>query len=316
MRGKIMNQNRLRRIGSAAIMIAISGIMGLNRLSPQQDFAQALPKKISVPKFELKPEVPQTAAQTLVYEPIKVVVDSQKSGDSDTPEYTLKYEVFYNNLQKFKASVTTWMTGTIELKDIDQDSIPEVIVSTYSGGAHCCTNFIIYGWKQTQSITTQTGPLNSGGGEFKDLNGDGKQAFLSVDNAFLYAFDSYAGSFPPTRIYQYKAGKLVNVTRQYPKVLRAHAWQMYQALQQNTKESASMNGVLAGYVAQKILLGEYEQGWKLMLANYDRQSEWGLEIYKDDKAVGKYPDFPTALKAFLISTGYLDKNGQPFKTSQ
>ena len=302
---------RHRVVGIAAVGATVVGVLGLGILNSFQAFAKTLPRPISATKFEVKSDGPATTAQTLVSGPIKVVISSQKSGDQFLSEHELNYEVLYNNVHKFKAKVSTWMMGTLELKDLDRDTVPEVIVSTYSGGAHCCTNFTIHGWRDTQSITTETGLLNSDGGEFRDLDGNGTQAFLSVDNAFLYAFDSYAGSFPPTRIYQYKAGKLVNTTRQYPKVLRAHAWEMYQTLQQNPKQTDSMNGVLAGYVAQKILLGEYKQGWNLMLARYDRKSEWGLEIYKGDKAVGKYPDFPTALKAFLINTGYLDKRGKP-----
>ncbi len=268
-------------------------------------------RAIAATKFELKPDVPETAAQTLISGPIKVVVVPQKSSEKDLPEYTLSYQVFYNNVLKLKTRTTTWMTGTIELKDLDRNATPEVIVSTYTGGAHCCTEYTIHGWQQNKFTTTETGPLDSGGGQFKDLDGNGTLEFLSVDNAFLYAFESYAGSFPPTRIYQYKAGKLVNATRQYPKVLRSHAWDMYQAIQQSQKENDSLNGVLAGYVAQKILLGEYQQGWDLMLARHDRKSNWGLEIYKGDKVVGKYPNFPAALKAFLINTGYLDKMGKP-----
>ncbi len=51
-----------------------------------------------------------------------------------------------------------------------------------------------------------------------------------------------------------------------------------------------------------------------MLANYDRTSDWGLAIYQEDREIGKYPDFPTALRAFLIQQGYLDKNGKPKMT--
>ena len=306
---------RHRIVGLAAVgaTVAMGGVLGLSILNPFQASIQALPKPLSATKFEVKSDSPTASAQTLISGPIKVVISSQKSGDQFLSEYALNYEVFYNNAQKFKANVSTWVMGTLELKDVDRDTIPEVIVSTYSGGAHCCTNFTIHGWKNTESITTETGLLDSDGGAFKDLDGDGIQEFLTVDNAFLYAFDSYAGSFAPTRIYQYKAGKLVDVTRNYPKVLRAHAWQMYEALQQNQKELNSQNGVLAGYVAQKILLGEYQQGWNLMLARYDRKSEWGLEIYKGDKVVGKHPDFPTALKVFLSNTGYLDKSRIPIK---
>jgi hypothetical protein len=307
-----MSGNRMVGVaGMLAIVTTMGGVLGFNGFDYFQGSVQALPKLRSATKFEIKYGAPIPAAQTLISEPVKVVVDAKKSGEQDWSEYTLNYEVFYNNTQKFKAQVGTWMMGSLELKDIDQDAIPEVIVSSYSGGAHCCTNFTIHGWLQGQSITTETGPLNSDGGEFKDLDGDGRQEFWTVDNSFLYAFDSYADSFAPTRIYQYKAGKLVNVTRKYPKVLRAHAARMYQTLRENQKEMRSTNGVLAGYVAQKILLGEYKQGWDLMLANYNRKSEWGLEIYKGDKVVGKSPDFPTALKAFLINTGYLDKNGKP-----
>jgi hypothetical protein len=297
--------------GLVAIAATMGGVLGLDGFDLSSGAVQARPRLLSATKFEILPDVPVTTPQTLVSGPIKVVVDAKKSAEQDSSEYTLNYEVFYNNTQKFKAQVSTWMVGALELKDIDGDDVPEAIVSTYSGGAHCCTNFTIHGWRQQQSIKTETGLLNSDGGVFQDLDGDGRQEFLTVDNAFLYAFDSYAGSFPPSRIYQYKAGKLVNVTRKFPKVLRAHAWQMYQTLRQNPKEMSSMNGVLAGYVAQKILLGEYKQGWDLMLANYDRKSEWGLDIYKGDKVIGKYSDFPNALKAFLIETGYLDKGGKP-----
>jgi hypothetical protein len=300
---------RHKKVGIVAAMMVAAGLSGIRAIASSS--RAVTPQESAATKFELKPDAPEMASQTLVSGPIKVVVVPQKSSEKDLPEYTLNYQVFYSNVLKLKTSTTTWMTGAIELKDLDRNAVPEVIVSTYTGGAHCCTEHTIYGWQKNKFITTETGPLDSGGGEFKDLDGSGSLEFLSVDNAFLYAFESYAGSFPPTRIYQYRAGKLVNATRQYPKVLRSRAWEMYQAFQPYQKENISLNGVLAGYVAQKILLGEYQQGWNLMLARYDHKSDWGLEMYKGDKVVGKYPNFPAALKAFLINTGYLDKTGQP-----
>lgn len=303
-----------RWVGAASALAIAASVSGLElkTIEPHTLSAQALPRQISTTKFELKSDAPQAMPQTLGSGSVKVVVDPQKVGDKDSSEYTLNYQIFYNNVPQLKTSATGWIMGTLELQDLDHDATSEVVVSTFTGGAHCCMEYTIHGWQQNKFVTTTTGPLDSGGGQFKDLNGDGTLEFLSVDNAFLYAFDSYAGSFPPTRIYQYKAGQLINTTRQYPKVLRAHAWEMYQVLQRSKKETgASANGVLAGYVGQKILLGEYRQGWDFMLASYDRKSDWGLEIYKGDKAVGKYPNFPAALKAFLIRNGYLDKAGKP-----
>ncbi|HEY9827208.1 MAG TPA: hypothetical protein V6D19_17355 [Stenomitos sp.] len=265
--------------------------------------------------FELKPDQSTApAAQTLASGPIKVQVEAQRGSNPDLPEYTLSYRIFHNDRLQVQQRTSTWSTGTVELKDLDRDAVPETIVSTYSGGAHCCMSYMIYGWHQNRLTTTKLGPLDGGGGQFKDLDGNGTVEFASVDNAFLYAFDSYAGSYPPSRIYQYKAGKLINVTRRYPKVLRSQAWDMYQSL--NRPDNTSVNGVLAGYVAQKILLGEFQQGWNLMLARYDRKSDWGLEQYKGDKVVGKHANFPAALKAFLIRTGYLDRTGQPISVDR
>jgi len=87
---------------------------------------------------------------------------------------------------------------------------------------------------------------------------------------------------------------------------------MYQAIERSEAEDYEVNGILAGYVAQKILLGEDEEGWNFMLARYDRDYDWGLDIYDDQgEVVGRYPDFPSALRAFLIDTGYLSPNGEP-----
>ena len=264
---------------------------------------------IATTRFEVNADGPAEQFTTLVSGPVKVLVTQKKSGDR--PEYTLNYEVFYKDEPQLNATVDSWQTGTIELQDLDQNNLPEVIVSTYSGGAHCCTEFTIHGWQHNQFVTATTGPLNADGGVFQDLNGDRKPEFVSVDNAFLYAFSSYAGSFAPSLIYAYEDGALVNVTHRFPKVLSSHAWQMYQRLLSHQQDKQEINGTLAGYVAQKILLGEYQQGWDFMLKHYDRGSDWGLDIYQGDKVTGKHPNFPTALKALLIQTGYLDSQGQP-----
>ncbi|MGH2416564.1 MAG: FG-GAP repeat domain-containing protein [Microcystaceae cyanobacterium] len=236
--------------------------------------------------------------------------DFNQEQTSETDNLT--YQIFHDGIPKVNASDVTILSGSVSLKDLDSNGVAEVIVSTYSGGAHCCTNLTIYTWKNNQFLQADIEGMNSGGGIFQDLNGDGKFEFLSSDDAFLYQFSAYASSFPPSRIYLLKEGKLENVTRKYPKELKTRAWEMYQAFLKGKQEEYEVNGILAGYVAQKILLGEYQQGWNFMLANYDRTSDWGLEIYQGDRQVGKYPDFPTALKAFLIQQGYLDKNGRPF----
>lgn len=246
---------------------------------------------------------------------IKVSVTYKPFNDSSAEpsnEKNFYYQIYYHDKKQIEGSDLTVFTGEIFLKDLDSNGIDEVIIKTFSGGAHCCTNFIIYTWENNQFAKIETGLMDGSGGSFEDLDGDKKSEFLSYDNSFLYKFSSYAGSFPPSIIYTFKNGKFENVTRNYTKRLRETLQQMYEAIRQSKKDNYEINGILAGYVAQKILLGEYEDGWNFMLTNYDKKSDWGLEMYDNNgNVVNKYPDFPSALKKFLIEQGYLDKNGKP-----
>jgi hypothetical protein len=243
---------------------------------------------------------------------VEVVVNYRQAilGGNDRGD-NLSYKIFYNGRMQVKASTSTTVFAEIFLQDLDGDRQPEVIIKTFSGGAHCCTNHTIYSWQNKQFVTEETGFLNSDGGEFIDLDGDGSLEFVTSDNSFLYAFSSYAGSYPPSLIYRFNRGKLENVTRLYLKEIGERATKMYEAFLES-KDGGERNGILAGYVAQKILLGEYKQAWQFMLENYDPKSDTGLDIYQEDKKIGEYADFPAALKAFLINTGYLDDHGQPY----
>nr|MDJ0508702.1 hypothetical protein [Crocosphaera sp.] len=150
------------------------------------------------------------------------------------------------------------------------------------------------------------GELDGNGGYFKDIEQDKKYEFITYDNSFLYQFSSYAGSFAPSLIFKFEQGNFIEVTRNYPKILRTNLQKMYEALRQRQSENGEINGILAGYVAQKILLGESEEGWEFMLANYDQSSDWGLDIYdRQGNRIGKHPNFPAALKMFLRNLGYV-----------
>lgn len=257
-------------------------------------------------EVELDNDTASFKDKELISGAVKVSVSYNKQEDFADDSNNLQYQIFYNEDQKINSSAYTRFIGSVFLKDLDNNGSSEVIVKTFSGGAHCCTNFTIYTWQNNQFVKAETGFLDGEGGAFEDLDKDRKLEFSTSDNSFLYAFSSYAGSFPPSLIYAFNNGKFENVTRKYVKQLKSRAWEMYQAFLQNKKENFEVNGILAGYVAQKALLGEYQQGWKFMLANYDPTSDWGLTIYQGDQEAGKYSNFPDALKSALIKQGYLD----------
>lgn len=259
-------------------------------------------------KLDIHYDTPSFINRELVLGPIKVLVGYEQQEKISSDVNNLHYQIFYNGVLQINSSDSTNVIGGVDLKDLDGNGIPEVIIKTFSGGAHCCTNLKIYTWNNNKFIKLETGLLDGGGGTFQDLDGDGKFEFITYDNSFLYTFSSYAGSFPPSRIYAFKKGRFENVTRRYVKYLKSQAWEMYQAFLQRNQKKYEVNGILAGYVAQKSLLGEYQQAWEFMLANYDRTSDWGLDIYQGGRVFGKYPNFPTALKAFLTKQGYLSEN--------
>jgi len=246
--------------------------------------------------------------QELQSEPIRVIINYDRNEEAWSNSFS--YQIFYNDVLKVEDTQETSYRGAISLQDLDQDGTAEVITETYSGGAHCCTTHTVYSWQDNDFVKTDLGFRDGGGGTFQDLNGDNRLEFVSYNNAFLYTFSSYAGSFPPSQIFSLQNGAFVDTTRQYPQYLRGQAWQMYQAILRAENSAgddttAEITGVLAGHVAQKILLGEYQQGWDFMLARYDRQSDWGLDTVEGDRTVGQYSGFPAALRALLIQQGYI-----------
>ena len=189
---------------------------------------------------------------------------------------------------------------------------PEIVFSTYTGGAHCCSDTRVLtsakdgkSWREIELGPFDGGPLGAG-----DLDGDGRYELATRDNAFLYSFGCYACSTAPLLVLALEGGKLENVSgkpafrpNQVDSLARIVEW---------ADEDGDRNGFLAGYVGQKILLGEGEQAWQLMTKYYDRKSEWGLESCsvklddKDECPKGKAVKrtYPEALKIFLKENDY------------
>ena len=116
------------------------------------------------------------------------------------------------------------------------------------------------------------------------------------------------------RVWQLKGLEIKDVSKEsrfYP-LHRQRLQRMWRSIDSTTKES-EINGLLAGYVATKAILNETISGWELMLNRYDSNRKDGLEECKagyDDQNkckdnLIKYFSFPEALRAFLITTGYL-----------
>ena len=145
----------------------------------------------------------------------------------------------------------------LQVVDLDADGEPEVLVDTFTGGAHCCALTEILRFDATTYAPAETSWGNIGY-DLKDLDGDGRPEFITADDAFSYAFASYAGSFHPPLVLDYDVtakGSFRNVTRRFPALARKNARDALHTLARARRDHFETLGPVAAYVADLYLLG-------------------------------------------------------------
>ncbi len=203
--------------------------------------------------------------------------------------------------------------ASVELHRLDAASPqPTVVVTGYSGGAHCCTLTAFVSADAGGTWRTATGrSLDGGGYAIEDADGDGTLELTHRDNSFLYTFSSYAGSVAPTRIVRLNGRALADVTREprYQPYLRQEIAGIEHAAQRYGMQEP--NGYLAGWVAAKALVGEVEPAWAEMLRRQDRDPPVKPEKCLVNLPLDKCPPdklkaigFAEALRAHLVANGY------------
>ena len=102
-----------------------------------------------------------------------------------------------NGLPSQQASPSTWQVQfqASEAKDINGDGFPEIVLSDYSGGAHCCTTITVVSLRPHGPFIIFSEDLGSDGALFKDIDGDGRRE-IRYDHLFEYALGDFAhGTF-------------------------------------------------------------------------------------------------------------------------
>ncbi len=205
--------------------------------------------------------------------------------------------------------------GTAILVEMDKtNATPEVLFTSYSGGAHCCTKvFVATKGSSGRWQAIDFGDWDGDGIPIEDLDGDGVAEFAAPDQRFLYTFDCYACSAAPQRILTLKRGKIEDVSTQpgFAKAQEAYLAQL-RAWHESAEPGQEFSpGFFAGYIAQSAMLGKGRQAWAEMLARYDKGKDSGFEMCRDQPFPGECETdemvsvgFPEALRSFLDATGY------------
>ena len=145
------------------------------------------------------------------------------------------------------AKVALSSATSVRVLDLDRDGEPEVMVDLYTGGAHCCVLTVFYRYVRASYVRTTHSWGNPGYRLIARLGS--RPIFVTADDRFNYAFSCYACSGVPLLLQRYSSGRLVNVTRMFPGLIRADAlrwWQLYRAA---VHEHASPAGLLPAYPA-------------------------------------------------------------------
>ncbi len=155
-----------------------------------------------------------------------------------------------------KAFVIGWEGGPL---DLDGDGFGDLLLQNYSGGVHCCYNYVIYSLAKPLKKLGDLAMKDCGEKiGLDDLNGDKKQEIISCNPDFTYLGDQpYSESPFPPAIFALKNGQYVRADREFRQVFLDDIQAQRDALAKGYRSANALQ-----IVADYLVLGEDAQAWK------------------------------------------------------
>ena len=177
-------------------------------------------------------------------------------------------------------------TITTELQPLRPGGLPELVITLYSGGAHCCFTSLIY--TQDNGRLENIGVLNQGNypASFRDLNGDGTKETVFYSDSLAYYDWSFASSPALGGVLGWDGLRLADRTRAYayvPGQLAASYLKDLRTLLKTTPASSAaedegVRAELGGYYGNMILAGRGLEAEKLLgtqlFPKYGKLQSW------------------------------------------
>ena len=185
----------------------------------------------------------------------------------------------------------------LRVADIERDGSPDVILSLYSGGAHCC--FITQVYRYDRAVSTYAlsqRDFGDAGARLRTLGGT--PVFVSADDRFAYTFAPFAFSGLPLQIWSFAGGHFTDVTGRFRGMVGADARRWYRAFAANSAQGLGL-GFIAAWAADEDLLGHRT----LVARTLSAQLRAG-RLRSSDGISKSGAAFVSALQRFLRRTGY------------
>lgn len=141
----------------------------------------------------------------------------------------------------------------VRVLDLGGTGSSEVVLSLYTGGAHCCVVDQVFASKPGVGTYIKTEHnFADAGATIKRLGSGRGYEFVSADESFAYVFTDFADSGVPVQIWAYGGGRFHDVTGSYPALIRADAAMWLRAFHGHLSNGV---GLIAAWAADEERLG-------------------------------------------------------------
>jgi hypothetical protein len=189
--------------------------------------------------------------------------------------------------------------SAVRVLDLESDGQPDVVLGLFTGGAHCCSVDQVYSLDPGAMTYVKTEHyFGNAGATLTDLRHDGHTEFVSTNDAFYYAYGSFADSGAPIQIWSFSAGRFQDITRSFPRQVAADAKRWWRLFTHHYRDG---EGLIAPWAADQDMLGHVAQV-KRTLA---RQLALGHLHSEASPQVPSGKRFVAALQRFLHKLGYV-----------
>jgi hypothetical protein len=187
----------------------------------------------------------------------------------------------------------------LQVRDLDADGEPDVLVDAFTGGAHCCAHTIVWYGSPQGHFFAHVLDWGNGGYEVRRLDAEPRPELVTQDDRFAARFTAYAASYRPVRVLRFEPARragVVSVTRRFPALVRRDLREIRRTIRaQRRRSDAELRGLIAAQVADLYLLGRPHTAVRTLDAHLRRG---------DAGSPRRARAFRRELLRFLRRTGY------------